>query len=93
VPGAMIIIEMITSIIQYELDFQISLLTHENTLFHSKDWHQHIYKPFLEPKIVKMQCQNAKTEPETIIFLEAQGELAAPLFFMYLIGLAAIFKI
>jgi hypothetical protein len=29
----------------------------------------------------------------TIIFLEAQGELAAPLFFMYLIGLAAIFKI
>jgi hypothetical protein len=74
------------------LDFQISLLTHENTLFHSKDWHQHIYKPFLEPKIVKMQCQNAKTtEPETIIFLEAQGELAAPLFFMYLIGLAARF--
>jgi hypothetical protein len=50
-----------------------------------------IYKPFLEPKIVKMQCQNAKTtEPETIIFLEAQGELA-PLFFTYLIGLAARF--
>jgi hypothetical protein len=47
---------------------------------------------FWNPKIVKMQCQNAKTtEPETIIFLEAQGELAAPLFFMYLIGLAARF--
>jgi hypothetical protein len=87
----MIIIEMITSIIQYELDFQISLLTHENTLFHQRTG-INIYKPFLEPKIVKCNAKNAKTtEPETIIFLEAQGELAAPLFFMYLIGLAARF--
>jgi hypothetical protein len=38
-----------------------------------------------------MQCQNAKTtEPETIIFLEAQGELL-PIILMYLIGLAARF--
>jgi hypothetical protein len=59
----------------------------------SKDWHQHIYKPFLEPKIVKMQCQNAKTtEPETIIFLEAQGEQLLH-YSLCMIDSSAIFKI
>jgi hypothetical protein len=43
---------------------------------------QRIYKPFLAPRSHKMQSQKAKiTEPDRIIFLENQDELAPPLFF------------
>jgi hypothetical protein len=42
---------------------------------------QRIYKPFLAPRSHKMQSQKAKiTEPDRIIFLENQDELAPPLF-------------
>jgi hypothetical protein len=38
-----------------------------------------------------MQSQKAKTEPDRIIFLENQDELAPPLFLTYAIGRAFLF--
>jgi hypothetical protein len=53
---------------------------------------QRIYKPFLAPEVIKMQSQKAKiTEPDRIIFLENQDELAPPLFLTYAIGRAFLF--
>jgi hypothetical protein len=52
----------------------------------------HTYKPFPEPEILKLiVLKIAKiTEQEIIMFLDAQEEFAAPLFFVN-IGLAPIF--
>jgi hypothetical protein len=43
------------------------------------------YKPFLVPRVIKSP-KRLKNEPDRIIFLENQDELAPPLFLTYAIG-------
>jgi hypothetical protein len=53
---------------------------------------QRIVDHFWHPEVIKMQSQKAKiTEPDRIIFLENQDELAPPFFFTYAIGRAFYF--